>query len=86
MIHPLWGILIVRCAPLGHGSSHETLLRIGSKVRVFVKTGHAEQGMAKQLKERGKDLVGKTVYNAPIPRGDRRLLMRNDPLFSHVKP
>ena len=23
MIHPLWGILIVRCAPLGHGSSHE---------------------------------------------------------------
>jgi hypothetical protein len=35
-------------------------LRIGSKVRVFVTTGHAEQGMAKQLKERGKDLVWKT--------------------------
>ena len=50
MIHPLWGILIVRCAPPGHGSSHvsrPSAHRASAQTSIFIRIQNKRESLGK---------------------------------------
>ena len=66
MIHPLWGILIVRCAPPGHGRSHENPRRFVIDPGFYDASILRKAGRFKKFRMRG--LSGSLQF--VVPAGD----------------